>query len=135
MVRAGAVIGLLRSDVDTLADEGAAGRHVRLRDRRRRLRLLAFPRGNSRRTVAPGVYVRSYEKRGSWRLQFRTAQRRHNVALEASLETLRRPLRPCRVQLRGQRLPRRAWRYDHARRVLHVRFRAASTTVIVRRCR
>jgi hypothetical protein len=103
-----------------------------MRDRSRRLRLLAFPRGRSR--AADGS-ARSSEARGSWKLVVRGARGRGRVSLEASLATLAHPFRPCTVRLNGHALRRgRAWTYDRRTRVLKVSFTArAGATVVARR--
>jgi hypothetical protein len=132
--RAGSLIGLLPSDVDTLAGDGSGKGLVHLRDRRRRLRVMAFPRGSSARTVAPGVRVSTRESRRGVLLRLR-AKRRQRVRIEASMATLRRPFRPCGVQAKGKRLRRRYWRYDPRGRVVNVRMTARSLRLTVRRCR
>jgi alpha-glucosidase (family GH31 glycosyl hydrolase) len=134
LVRAGAVIPLLPPDVDTLADLDEARGVVQLRDRRRRLTLLAFPRGSLDRVLAPGVRVRAREHRRGWDLRLR-ARRTHSYRLTASLATLRRRFRPCHVTLRGRPLARRAWRYDATTRVLRARFRVRDGRLAVRACR
>jgi hypothetical protein len=133
LVRAGAVIATLPHEVDTLAELKGPRGTVRLLDRRRRLRLLAFPRGRSARTVAPGVRVRSVEGRRRWTLRVR-AGRRHRFRVDAALGSLRRPFRPCRVTLGRRRLARRLWRYDRRARVLRARFRARRAILRARGC-
>jgi hypothetical protein len=131
--RAGSIVALLPSDVDTLADNGSGPGLVHLRDRRTQLRLLVFPRGSSVRAVAPGVRVRSRERRGGWLLGLRS-RRRHRLRIEASLATLRRPFRPCSVRLGRRRLHRRSWHYNSRSRVLNVRVKLRSGRLTVRRC-
>ena len=75
-VRAGTLLGLLPPDVDTLADEGAGPGLVHLRDRRYRLRLLAFPRGRSRADLGTGVRALSVEGRRRWSLRLRATRNR-----------------------------------------------------------
>jgi alpha-glucosidase (family GH31 glycosyl hydrolase) len=134
LVRAGAVLPLLSADVDRLAAYGPARGHVQLRDRRGRLVLLAFPRGRSRAAFNEGERVVSVEGRRRWRLHVR-GRRLRRYGLQASMATLRRPLRPCSVRLRGRRLPRRAWRYNRRTRVLRASFRVRRATLVVRsRC-
>jgi hypothetical protein len=127
--RAGTMLPLLPPDVDTLTGYGRARGLVHLRDRSRRLRLLAFPRGRSR---ASGADVRSVEGPGVWKLVVRS-RRARRVSLEASLATLERPFRPCSVRLGRRALPRRAWSYSRRSRVLRVSFKARSATLAVRR--
>jgi hypothetical protein len=133
LVRAGAVIPLLPPDVDSLADLDGARGVVQLRDRRRRLTLLAFPRGSLDRVLAPGVRMRAREHRRGWDLRLR-ARRTHAYRLTASLATLRRPFRPCAVALDGRPLARRAWRYDRRARVLRARFRVRNGRFTVSAC-
>lgn len=131
LVRAGAVIPMLPPDVDTLADLDGAQGVVSLRDRRRRLRLLAFPRGVSRAALGAEGIVRSLERRARrWDVSISSRTRRR-YDLHAALRTLRRPIRPCRVTLRGRRLSRRAWSYNRREGTLRVRFTAGRGTLRV----
>jgi alpha-glucosidase (family GH31 glycosyl hydrolase) len=131
LVRAGAVIPLLPAAVDRLSDYGPARGHVQLRDRRRRLDLLAFPRGRSRAASGGGERFASVERRGRWRLRV-SGRSVRRYRLQASMATLRRPLRPCAVSFAGQPVSRRAWRYNRRTRVLRARFRARTGTLTVR---
>ena len=136
LARAGSVIALLPADTDTLAAEGAGEGLVHLRDRRYRLNVLAFPRGRRRAELGTGVRALSVERRSRWTLRLRAARRRlHSFRIQASMATLKRPMRPCRVAVRGRRLPRKAWRFDRRTKVLRVHFRARRTTLVVRGCR
>jgi alpha-glucosidase (family GH31 glycosyl hydrolase) len=120
LVRAGAVLPLLPRDVDTLADYGAgAPGLVRAADRRGRMELLAFPRGSTSARFNEDERLRSVEARDRWTLRFRT-RRARTYRLQASLATLRRPFRPCRVVVDGRVLARARWRYDRSTRVLRV---------------
>ena len=131
LARAGTVLPLLWPDVDTLADYGAgADGVVRLADRRDRLDLLAFPRGTSRARFNERETLRSKESRRRWTLTV-AGERTRTYRLQASLATLRRPFRPCRVRLGARRLPAGAWRYDRATRRLRVTFRARRATLTV----
>ena len=132
LVRAGALLPLLPADVDTLTSYGSEPGLVKLRDRRGRLRLLAFPRGRSRAAIGRGESVRSRESARGWSLTLR-GRRMRRYSLEASLGTLRRPFRPCAVRFRGQRPPRWAWSYDRRTRVLRATFRARAARLTVRR--
>lgn len=135
LVRAGAIVPLLPSDVDTLADYGTAPGLVHLFQRRRRMTLLAFPRGRSRTMFNEGELLRSAEGRRRWVLKVRGARRRV-YRLQASLATLRRPFRPCAVTVGGRRVSKRTWRYRPGSRVFTLRFRAKRSRVVVqRRCR
>jgi alpha-glucosidase (family GH31 glycosyl hydrolase) len=131
LVRAGAVLPLLPRDVDTLARGGEG--LVALGDRRGRIELLAFPRGATRSELLAGERLVSRERRGEWRLRVE-GRRTRRYELQASLATLRRPLRPCGVALGGRALPRRAWRWDRRARVLRASFRARRATLVVRGC-
>jgi hypothetical protein len=127
MARAGAILPLLPPDVDSLTSYGRARGLVHLRDRARRLRLVAFPRGRSRAEIGPGEQVRSVETKRGWRLAIR-GRRVRRYSIEASLTTLRRPFRPCGAG-RGRR-----WRFDPVTRVLRATMRGRSPTLRVRRC-
>jgi alpha-glucosidase (family GH31 glycosyl hydrolase) len=129
LVRAGAVIPLLPAEVDTLAPYRGPG-VVRLADRRGRIDLLAFPRGDS--TAAMGVRperIGSLERGGTWRLTVR-GKRARLYSLQASLATLRRPFAPSSLTIAGR--PLRDWSYDRRTRVLRARFRLRSGTLLVR---
>jgi sulfoquinovosidase len=132
-VRAGAMIGMLPPDVDTLAPEGGGAGLVRMRDRARRVRILAFPRGRSTRWVAPGVRVRSLERRGMWTLRVRS-RHRQRLQLEASFAMLRRPFRPCSVRVGKRRVSRKRWRYDREAKVFHADFYVRGATLYARSC-
>jgi alpha-glucosidase (family GH31 glycosyl hydrolase) len=132
LVRAGAVLPLLPHDVDTLTEYGDEEGLVHLSDRRRRMRLLAWPRGRSRAAIGEGESVRSRQTRRGWLLAVRGRIARR-YSLEASLATLRRPFRPCAVRVGGRRLRRSAWSYGRRSQVLRATFRARSARVVVRR--
>jgi alpha-glucosidase (family GH31 glycosyl hydrolase) len=120
MVRAGAILPLLPSRVQTLAGYGA-GSTVGLDDVGRNLHLIAFPRGKSRSPFGENGGIRSKEREHSWKLTIRRA-RGYRITLDASLTTLRHKLRPCAVRLDGRRLRRKVWSRKGG--VLRVRFRA-----------
>jgi alpha-glucosidase (family GH31 glycosyl hydrolase) len=129
LVRAGAVIPLLPAEVDTLAPYRGPG-VVRLADRRGRMDLLAFPRGDS--TAAMGARperIGSLERDGTWTLTIR-GKRARVYSLQASLATLRRPFAPSSLTVAGR--PLRGWSYDRRTRVLRARFRLRSGTLLVR---
>jgi sulfoquinovosidase len=115
LARAGAVLPLLSPDVDTLASYGDRAPAVSLREREGRRGLLAFPRGRSTARLGGGGSIRSRESLGRWALRIKSGKRRR-WEIQASLATLRRPFRPCRVEMRGGRL--HGWRYDRRSRVL-----------------
>jgi hypothetical protein len=121
--RAGALLTLLSPDVDTLAPYGRGRGLVHLRERRDRLRLLAFPRGRSSGRFLEQGRLRSRESAGRWALAIDDTRARR-WSLQVALATLRRPFRPCEVALDGRRLPPRAWRYRPEGRVLRAGFAA-----------
>jgi alpha-glucosidase (family GH31 glycosyl hydrolase) len=127
LARAGALIPLLPASVDTLADYPSAGRAAEglqgLDDVKGRLDLLAFPRGRSQAQLGESGSARSRETKRGWRLRVQGA-RGTRFELSASLATLHRSFRPCRVTLKGRRIRRKRWSYDPGTRVLQVRFRS-----------
>jgi alpha-glucosidase (family GH31 glycosyl hydrolase) len=131
LVRAGTLLPLLPPDVDTLASYGDRAPAVSLRERRGRRMLLAFPRGRSSARLEDGGVLRSREGRGEWRLSIRS-RRARRWEVEASLATLRRPFRPCALEVSGGRLLR--WRYDRRRRVLHATVAARRGGLVARAC-
>jgi hypothetical protein len=130
LARAGALIPMLPADVDTLAPYGRKTPGVvRLRDRDRRLRVLAFPRGRSAASFLAAGRLRSVERQGSWRLTVESPHERR-YAVQASLRTLRAPFRPRSVEVDGRRI--RSWDYEHETGVLGIRVRARSAQILVR---
>jgi hypothetical protein len=117
--------------VDTLAGYGDRAPAVSLNERAGQRVLLAFPRGRSSTRLEDGGVLRSRELRGRWELEIRSARERR-WTIEASLASLRRPLRPCRVEARGGRLG--DWRYDAGERVLRASFRTRRGTLVARAC-
>jgi hypothetical protein len=131
LVRAGSVLPLLPPDVDTLASYGGGeGDLVRLRDRAGELELLAFPRGRSTSRFYADGRIASIERHGRWTLRIR-GNRARSYELQASLGTLRRPLRPCRVLVDGRRLPAGRWDYRPAAEVLTASFDGAHAKLTV----
>ena len=104
LIRAGSIVPLLSPDVDTLASHGDAPGLVHLSERRDRLRLLAFPRGRSNAGFFERERLVSRERRGSWTLRIE-GRRKRRYSIDATMATLRRPFRPCRVELGGKALP------------------------------
>ena len=129
LARAGTVLPLLPPDVDTLAAYGDRPGLVKLDDRRNRVDLLAFPRGDSSADFYEGERLSSRERRGRWELGI-DGSRARRYSLQASLATLRRPLAPCRVTVGGRALPRADWSYRASDGVLEATFRARSTTLV-----
>ena len=124
---------MLPRGVDTLAPEGNGPGLIHAGDRRRRQVLLAFPRGRSRAALGDAGVVRSRERRGSWALRVR-ANRERRFRLRAALGALRHRLRPCAVELDGEPLEARDWRYSPRRRALAADFRTRAGTLVVRSC-
>lgn len=130
LIRAGAVIPMLAPDVDTLTNYADSDPElVTLRDRRRELHLLAFPRGSYRSGIGDRGTLRSRETARGWLLQLR-GKPHTRYKLRAALSAMRRPLRPCEVSLDGEPLAPRAW--DYRRSVLAVRFRASRRSARLR---
>ncbi len=139
LARAGTLLPLLPPDVDTLDDRGPSSKaFVRLRQRRYRLVVLAFPRGTSRADLGTGARGRSVEGRRSWRLDLRAAKRAHTFQVLASLRTLRRPFVPCVLTVKRGRgtttVPRRRWSYSRASGVLRLTLKTRRATLTVRAC-
>src|SRR5262245_8121592 len=134
LVRAGAVLGMLPPDVDTLADYGAgAPGLVRLADRERSLHLLAFPRGTTEGRFGTRGRYRSVEAARTWTLVVR-AERRSTVMLEASMHTLQSPFDPCSVSVNRRRLPDDAWSFDPSTGVLRAAVEGRHLRVDVTAC-
>jgi hypothetical protein len=134
IIRAGALLPLLPADVDTLASRYDSRGLVSLRERRRRLELIAFPRGRSAGRVYEKERLISRERRGGWRLRIRGEVRR-TWGIEASLATLRRPFRPRCVRVDGRRLSGDRWSYSRRKRRLRLELRARRARIAVRaRC-
>ena len=83
-----------------------------------------------------GERLASYELRGrrGWQLRIAGARRRA-YTVEASMRTLERKFRPCRVFLGSRALPRRLWTYQAKTRVLRMRVSARRAMLTVRPCR
>ena len=131
--RAGSLFALLPPEVDTLASYGSERGLVHLSDRRRKMRLLLFPRGRTSRSFGYGERLSSSEKPGRWHLAVRGVRTR-TYTMQASLRTLRSSLRPCSVKLNGKRLSRDAWSFDAQSRVLNASFRAHRAQLVVDGC-
>jgi hypothetical protein len=131
LVREGALLALLPSDVDTLAEYGA-GRRVRLADREQRRTLLGWPAVGKRGTAEPAddARARSVLKRnGTWVMRL-TQERRRRYDLQIAL-----PAKPCRVTVNGRRLGRRDWRYADGILRTSVRLGRSGRVAAPRRCR
>ena len=122
LARAGTLLPLLPADVDTLADgRGTGAGLVHLADRRRRLRILAWPAGRTGARFYTDGRLRSRLSARAWMLAIRSRARRV-YEIEAVL-----PFRPRRVTLGGRRIARRAWSYRDG--VLRARVRARRATL------
>jgi alpha-glucosidase len=130
LIKAGALLPLLPSEVDTLADygEGSPGL-TRWRDRRDQLEVLAFPRGHTRQRFYGDGRLISREGHGLWRLRIESA-RDLAVALQASFSALKRGFRPQTVTADGRAL--RSWSFDRRTDVLRVNLPIGTSELIVR---
>ena len=132
LARAGTILPMLAPDVDTLAGTTKRGL-VDAAERRDRLSLLAFPRGSSRAAFGSRGRLRSAEANGSWVLQVK-APRSTRISLQASMATLRRPLRPCEVTVDGTALRGQRWEWSRRDGTLDLRLRAREARIAVRGC-
>ena len=134
LVRAGAVLPLLPPSVDTLApyakrDPGL----VSLADKRRSLRLLAFPRGRTRAALYDGERLRSAETARGWELVVRGDVRR-SYRLEASFRALEDRFVPCRVRVGKRELAPSKWSFDRDAAVLRAAFSGRRVALRATRC-
>ena len=124
LARAGTLLPLLPSDVDTLADVGRADGVVKLDDRHARLRVLAFPHGRSAARFYSRGRLRSVLRRARWTLRIRSTRTRR-YAIEA----------PLPFRARCARVGRRRVRVRTDDGVTRVRVRARRARLVVsRRC-
>jgi alpha-glucosidase (family GH31 glycosyl hydrolase) len=130
LVRAGTILPLLPADVDTLSSY-AGQSTTSLGERRKRLRLLAFPRGESSAPFYSDGSVRSRERRRGWTLRI-TGDRRRQYTVRAALASLAHPFRPCEVSVDGRPLPPRRWSFDGG--VLKTRVEGRAVRLIVTPC-
>jgi hypothetical protein len=133
-VKAGAVIPMLPSDVDTLAENGEGKRLVSLNEARDRLRLLAFPRGSSVSHFGRHGSLRSRLEPSRWSLAIRDRARRR-YRIEAALSTGADSLRPCRVRFGGEPVPRDRWKHWGRSDYLQVDVEGRGGTLVVKPCR
>jgi alpha-D-xyloside xylohydrolase len=138
LVSEGAVVPLVDPSVETLSDYGQ-GTAVRLRDRDRKVRLLAWPSG--RRTVGLGPAEASgnqetaisEESGNTWVLDIR-GHRTRSYEIEAWVGFLRNgAFRPCNIRARGA-ITRPRWTYDAQTGVLDVQVRGQRVRLITRSC-
>ncbi len=123
LARCGTILPLLPPSVDTLAPYGRGKGLVKLSDARRRLDLIALPRGRSTARFGTHGVIRSVERPGEWRLAI-DGVARARYHLQASTATLRHPFDVTRVSVDGRRLPRGRWSYARASGVLRARLPA-----------
>ena len=129
LARAGALLPLLPSDVETLSPY-ASDDHVGLADRRDELEVIAFARGTSRASFYSSGTMRSKEIRaGGWRLAVDGPKSLRRIDLQVSLRELRRPFVPRRVEVEGE--PLEAWSYDAKTGVLRLRARMSGGVIEV----
>ena len=133
LVRAGAVVPLLPPRVDTLAGYGKGVRGLdTLCESRRRLRLLAFPRGRSHAHFNRAEHLRSTEGRGEWRSR--------STASGGAPTAFRRRWRPCAARSSRARSSStgaswsRRWSYDRRSRVLRVSFQGRDPALTAIAC-
>ncbi len=133
LVRAGAILPLLPASVDTLS-RYADGSTTSLAERRRRLVLLAFPRGRSTARFYRRGRIRSAEEPAGWVLRIAGGGTRR-YELQASMRTLRSPFVPCEVTVGDRRLPSAAWSFDRADGVLSATYEGRHPRLVaLRRC-
>ena len=135
LVRAGAVLPLLTPDVErSRATAGAASCACATA---RRLDGCSPCRAESRRGAWARGRLRARASAARTGALTFCGRRTRTYRLQASLATLRRPLRPCAVTVDGRALGRSRWRYDPAGQILRVRFRLRSRgrLEVLRRCR
>jgi len=120
-VKSGAVIPMLPADVDSLSPYGGK-KVVNLKDRRDRMRLLAFPaKGTTKDTMMSSEPLISAGKRGQWTLTIK-ASRKRLYSIEASTLNLKGAhggsFRACKVELDGRALLKKKWSQNRAGGVL-----------------
>jgi alpha-glucosidase len=133
MVEAGAVLVMLAPDVFTLAEHGDDPSIVHLSDRDDVLHVIAFPRGESSgRFFEAGSYT-SATTAETWTLVLEDTEER-TVRLQASLQTLAEPFKPCSVTLNGAAIPGTAWSYDEATGVFDLEYQNSGGELRVSAC-
>ncbi|MDQ3729745.1 MAG: hypothetical protein M3355_09155, partial [Actinomycetota bacterium] len=129
-VKAGAVVPMLPPDVDTLAKPGTDEDTIGLKDRRRRLDLLAFPSGRSEGAFNKRGIITSRANGDVWRLELK-APKRTRFGMQAALGTMPGALEPCLVKLNGRELPGSSWSYDPGTQVLDASFTGRRVALVV----
>ena len=131
LARSGTILPLLPAGVDTLSGYGKGAPGVtRLRDRRDRLHLLAFPRLRSSARFYEDGELTSIEGEGRWTLRI-DSQRERRFEIEASLAAMRHPFVPTRVLVDGEPIPRGTWGYDRATGAIELSVRARRAEIVV----
>ena len=131
LARSGTILPLLPAGVDTLSGYGKGAPGVtRLRDRRDRLHLLAFPRLRSSARFYEDGELTSIEGEGRWTLRI-DSQRERRFEIEASLAAMRHPFVPTRVLVDGEPVPRGTWDYDRATGAIELSVRARRAEIVV----
>ena len=133
-VRAGSVLPLLPPDVDTLAKPGTDESTVGLKDRRRQLRLMAFPGERIRGAFNRRGKYRSRVAGDRWKLKLK-APKRTRFELQAALSTIPGGFEPCSVTLNGRALANSAWSFDATTRVMAASFDKRRAKLVVSACR
>ena len=133
LVRAGSVIPLLPSDVDTLAKPGSDPETVGLSDRRRRINLLAFPSGRSTGAFNRRGTIASRATGDAWRLRL-GAPKRTRFELQAAMSAIPGGLEPCSVTVKGRELPGSSWSYDPGTQVLRASVTGRRVTLRASAC-
>ncbi|MCB0857986.1 MAG: glycoside hydrolase family 31 protein [Solirubrobacterales bacterium] len=119
MVKAGSLLPMLPANTDTLAPY-AKSRFTGLDDNRRKLHLIAFPRGKSSTGYMKSGTISSREGRRNWQLRI-TGAGYVGLHLEASLHTLTHLFRPRTVWVGGRELRRGTdWFFNRRSGVLRV---------------
>ena len=120
-VRAGSVLPLLPSDVDTLAKPGTDEKTVGLNERRRRLDLMAFPGERTRGSFnRRGKYV-SQVRGDRWTLKL-SAPRRTRFDLQAAISAIPGDFEPCSLRVNGGLLEGGVWAFEESSEVLFATF-------------
>lgn len=132
-VRAGAVIPMLAPDVFTLAEYGDDPSIVHLSDRDHLLHVLAFPRGERSGSFYDTGSYESVEGDGTWSLLLE-GDRERTIILQASMNTLEKPIEPCSVTLDGTDIPATDWSYDAENGVLDVEYTTTEGVLVVSGC-
>lgn len=137
LARAGTLLPLLPSDVDTLASYGQGDESiVNLTDRKNLRKLIAFPRGHSVTKFDARGWIRSSERTTAgtrpreWKLAIKDPTARI-WEIESTLSTLRKPFVPKCVKRNGRKLSRNLWDYAPRKRLFKVKLKATGRKTIL----